>query len=72
MVIMFSALLKRYTGADLGALVREAAIRALEEDISSEKVGMRHFRAALASVPPSPPPSAAQVQMYTAFQQGVQ
>ena len=52
--------------------MREAAIKALEEDIASEQVGMRHFHAALASVPPSPPLSAAQAQMYAAFQQGLQ
>ena len=44
-------------GADLAAVCREAALSALEEDVGSERVSARHFDAALARVPASPPPS---------------
>ena len=52
--------------------MREAAIRALEEDTDAQHVGMRHFRAALQAVLPSPAPSLAQAAMYAAFRQGAQ
>ena len=52
--------------------MREAAIKALEEDVDSAHVGMRHFRAALQIAPPSAPASAAQARMYAAFRQGLQ
>ena len=42
-----------YSGADLAALVREAALVALREDIKASKVSMRHFREALKIVQPS-------------------
>ncbi|MGC9209865.1 MAG: CDC48 family AAA ATPase [Acidilobus sp.] len=44
---------KGYTGADLAALVREAALTALREDIYSVKVRFRHFEQALSKVRPS-------------------
>ena len=42
-----------YTGADLAALVREAALTALREDINATKVAFRHFEQALTKVRPS-------------------
>ncbi|HDM91841.1 MAG TPA: AAA family ATPase, partial [Candidatus Korarchaeota archaeon] len=42
-----------FSGADLAALVREAALEALREDIEAKKVGMRHFRSALKKIKPS-------------------
>ncbi len=44
---------ERFSGADLAALVREAAMAALRENISAEKVEMRHFDQALSSIKPS-------------------
>ena len=42
-----------YSGADLEALVREAALLALRENIATTKVYMRHFEKALEHVRPS-------------------
>jgi len=42
-----------YSGADLEALVREAALAALREDINATRVHMRHFEEALRRVKPS-------------------
>ncbi len=42
-----------YTGADLEALVREAALIALREDLTNTLVRMRHFEQALTKVKPS-------------------
>ena len=42
-----------YSGADLAALVREAAMNALREDLNISKVNMRHFRAAMDTIGPS-------------------
>ncbi|RLG39398.1 MAG: AAA family ATPase, partial [Thermoproteota archaeon] len=42
-----------FSGADLAALVREAALEAIREDVNVEKVEMRHFREALKKVRPS-------------------
>jgi len=42
-----------YTGADLAALVREAAMHALRESISARHVTMKHFEQALRKVKPS-------------------
>ncbi|NOZ88446.1 MAG: AAA family ATPase, partial [Crenarchaeota archaeon] len=42
-----------YSGADLAALVREAAMLALREDINATKIHMRHFLKALEVVKPS-------------------
>ena len=42
-----------YTGADLAALVREAAMIALREDINSTTVRRRHFEEAVRKVRPS-------------------
>jgi transitional endoplasmic reticulum ATPase len=42
-----------YVGADLAALVREAALYALREDLSSSRVYMRHFLQAMTKIRPS-------------------
>lgn len=64
-----------YTGADIGSVVREAALAALEESLAAEQVCQRHFTAALSRVQPSvdaASPSAALTAMYERFsRQGV-
>ncbi len=42
-----------YTGADLAALVREAALTAMREDINAPVVKFKHFEQALTRVRPS-------------------
>ncbi|MEN2974686.1 MAG: CDC48 family AAA ATPase [Candidatus Caldarchaeales archaeon] len=42
-----------YTGADIEAVCREAAILAMRENINVEKVSMRHFMMALEKIKPS-------------------
>ncbi|HEX55485.1 MAG: AAA family ATPase [Candidatus Altiarchaeales archaeon] len=44
---------KNYSGADIEAVCREAAMIALREDINSERVGRRHFEEALRKIRPS-------------------
>ncbi len=44
---------ERFSGADLAALVREAAMSALREDINANMVEMRHFEQALTKIRPS-------------------
>ncbi|EIE21729.1 nuclear AAA ATPase [Coccomyxa subellipsoidea C-169] len=61
-----------YTGADLSALVREASMKALQEDIDTTEVAMRHFSAALLEITPSPCVSGVELDMYGRFQQGIQ
>ena len=59
---------KGYTGADLSAIAREAALVALEENINADKVYARHIGAACSRVRPSPPPRQELVDMYEKFQ----
>ncbi|MCI4459718.1 MAG: CDC48 family AAA ATPase [Acidilobus sp.] len=42
-----------YTGADLAALVREASLAALREDLKATRVRFKHFEQALSKVRPS-------------------
>jgi transitional endoplasmic reticulum ATPase len=42
-----------YTGADIEAVVREAAMLAARENINAQKVSMRHFEKALIKIKPS-------------------
>jgi transitional endoplasmic reticulum ATPase len=42
-----------YSGADLEALVKEAAMNALREDINANEVKAKHFEEALKKIPPS-------------------
>jgi len=48
-----AALTEGYTGADIEAVVREAAMASAREDIKAKTVSMRHFQAALVKVRPS-------------------
>lgn len=57
-----------FTGADISALVREAAMSALEEDLQAQKVEARHFDLALLRVRPSAGPGADVMAMYSSFQ----
>lgn len=59
-----------FTGADLNAFVREAAMAALEENIESGSVSARHFALAALRVRATPAPSAALAATYKAFQRG--
>jgi SpoVK/Ycf46/Vps4 family AAA+-type ATPase len=42
-----------YSGADLEALVKEAAMNALREDINAKEVKAKHFEEALKKIPPN-------------------
>jgi len=55
-----------YTGADIAALCREAAMLVLREDIKGKEVHMRHFRRAMESVNPSLTPET--VNAYKTFE----
>ena len=59
-----------FTGADLSALCREAALAALEEDLGVAAVAARHFAAARALVSPSPPLEADVSAMYARLARG--
>jgi transitional endoplasmic reticulum ATPase len=48
-----AAMTEGYTGADIEAVCREAAIIAMRENINIEKVSMRHFVMALEKIKPS-------------------
>ncbi len=48
-----ATLTERFSGADLAALVREAAMSAIREDLKASKVEMRHFESALHRIKPS-------------------
>ncbi|GLC74667.1 hypothetical protein PLESTF_001542800 [Pleodorina starrii] len=57
-----------YSGADLAAVVREAGLAALEEDLGAEQVAMRHFETALRLVAPSVQPSTNMMAVYGRMQ----
>lgn len=57
-----------YTGADISAVCREAAMGALEEDLSAEKVCMRHFEAVFLTFQASTSQLSAEV--YRRFERG--
>jgi SpoVK/Ycf46/Vps4 family AAA+-type ATPase len=59
-----------FTGAGLSALCREAALAALEEDLSVAAVAARHFTAARALVSPSPPLDPEVSAMYARLARG--
>ncbi|KAK9807627.1 hypothetical protein WJX72_004612 [[Myrmecia] bisecta] len=56
-----------YTGADITAVIREAALAALQECLDATHVAARHFSQALNAVPSSAPPSAAALEIYQRF-----
>lgn len=56
-----------YTGADISAICREAALAALEEDINIQAVGQRHLLQACCLVKPSAPPGAFLMSVYEQF-----
>ncbi|XP_061643708.1 ATPase family gene 2 protein homolog A isoform X1 [Phyllopteryx taeniolatus] len=58
---------EKYSGAEITAVCREAALLALQEDMKAEQVDGRHFQSALAAVRPRVPD--ALVQSYVAYQQ---
>lgn len=60
----------RFTGADVSALVREAAFMALEADMEAATVSQVDFLKALHIMKPSVPVTPAQAHMYAAFRQG--
>ena len=49
-------LTENYTGADIAAVVRKAGRLALREDMLAEKIGQKHFLAALQEIGPSVTP----------------
>jgi SpoVK/Ycf46/Vps4 family AAA+-type ATPase len=57
-----------YTGADIAAVCREAALAAIEERADAAEVAARHFAIASGRVKPSPPPSEATRAAYAAFE----
>eukprot|EP00879_Flechtneria_rotunda_P029164 GHRR01031442.1.p1 GENE.GHRR01031442.1~~GHRR01031442.1.p1 ORF type:complete len:140 (+),score=48.37 GHRR01031442.1:802-1221(+) len=57
-----------YTGADISALCREAAMSALEENLQASAVAARHFDLALLRVKPSSSPNFNTMSMYQQFQ----
>nr|XP_027312625.2 ATPase family protein 2 homolog isoform X2 [Anas platyrhynchos] len=57
----------RYSGAEITAVCREAALLALQEDINAEYIMGRHFRYALTVVTPRIPNSL--IQFYADYQQ---
>lgn len=59
-----------YTGADLNALVREAAMAALEESLEAKEVNARHFATAALRVKASPAPTKELSEIYENFQRG--
>ncbi|XP_064272486.1 ATPase family gene 2 protein homolog A isoform X1 [Passer domesticus] len=58
---------QKYSGAEITAVCREAALLALQEDIHAKSVMGRHFRSALTVVSPRIPDSL--IQFYADYQQ---
>ncbi|XP_043917624.1 ATPase family protein 2 homolog isoform X3 [Protopterus annectens] len=56
----------KYSGAEVAAVCREAALLALQEDIQARTVTKKHFVDALAIVPPRTPDNL--LQLYADFQ----
>uniref|UniRef100_A0A3P8V3J7 AFG2 AAA ATPase homolog A n=1 Tax=Cynoglossus semilaevis TaxID=244447 RepID=A0A3P8V3J7_CYNSE len=57
----------KYSGAEITAVCREAALLALQEDIKAEHIQSRHFESALNTVKPRIPDSL--IQSYISYQQ---
>ncbi|KAF7653622.1 hypothetical protein LDENG_00080670 [Lucifuga dentata] len=57
----------KYSGAEITALCREAALLALQEDIKAQHIATRHFESALNTVTPRIPDSL--IQSYISYQQ---
>ncbi|MFT7806376.1 spermatogenesis-associated protein 5-like [Arapaima gigas] len=57
----------RYSGAEIGAMCREAALFALQDDIRAQCIMGRHFKRALAVVKPRIPDSL--IQLYSRYRQ---
>ncbi|XP_058263191.1 ATPase family gene 2 protein homolog A isoform X3 [Hemibagrus wyckioides] len=57
---------ERYSGAEVTAVCREAALFALQEDIKAEHITVSHFESALAVIKPRVPDSL--LQLYTDYQ----
>ncbi|KAM4732079.1 ATPase family gene 2 protein homolog A [Anableps anableps] len=57
----------KYSGAEITAVCREAALLALQEDIKAEHIEARHFERALNTVTPRIPDSL--IQSYISYQQ---
>jgi len=57
-----------YTGADITAVCREAALAALDEDLAATEVALRHFQAAMKRVGASAAPGAGLEELYRAFE----
>ncbi|XP_064200064.1 ATPase family gene 2 protein homolog A isoform X2 [Anguilla rostrata] len=58
---------EKYSGAEITAVCREAALLALQEDIGAQSIMRRHFEGALKLVQPRIPESL--IQSYISFQQ---
>lgn len=54
-----------YSGAEIQAICHEAAMKALEEDLSAAVITKEHFKAALAIVTPRTPPSL--INLYNSY-----
>ncbi|KAM6923589.1 ATPase family gene 2 protein homolog A [Xenentodon cancila] len=57
----------KYSGAEITAVCREAALLALQEDIKAQHIDARHFESALNTVKPRIPDSL--IQSYVGYQQ---
>ncbi|XP_060935809.1 ATPase family gene 2 protein homolog A [Limanda limanda] len=57
----------KYSGAEITAVCREAALTALQEDIKAQHIQARHFESALDAVKPRIPDSL--IQSYISYQQ---